>query len=77
MIFTNPDDPRVKATLAKAEAEGQCLRLAGMGSGPALEAQDFSAVQASAVTGESNVRLTVGEEADAEPLIERKKGWFG
>ena len=75
MIFTNPGDPRVRETLAKAEAEGQGLRLAGAGS--VLEGQGFSAAQASAVTGESNARLTVGEEADAEPLIERRKGWFG
>ena len=75
MIFVNPDDPKVKVTLAKAEAEGQCLRLAGASA--ALEAQNFSAAKSSAVTGESNARLTVGEEADAEPLIERRKGWFG
>ena len=70
MIFVNPDDPKVKATLAKAEAEGYCLR--SVGTDPVLEDQDFSAAQASAVTGESNARLTVGEEADAEPLIKRR-----
>jgi hypothetical protein len=34
--------------------------------------QEFSAAKTSAVTGDANTRLTVGEEADAKPLIKRR-----
>lgn len=67
-------DPRTWSEEAQAKVAADGLIVESVNSEPA---QEFNAVQASAVTGESNARLTVGEEADAEPLIERTKGWFG
>jgi hypothetical protein len=56
-----------KAAQAKVAADGFVLA-----SVSATPAQEFSAEQADKVTGAANVRLTTGEEADADPLIERR-----